>query len=54
MESTKANYEKVSKEINKALTKREKAKADIEKEIVSETAQLQKLQQEKERLLIEG
>lgn len=54
MENTKANYDKVSKEIIKALTKREKAKAAIENEIASEAAQLQKLEQEKERLLIEG
>ena len=54
MENTKANYEKVSKEIDKALAKRAKAKAAIEGEITAERAKLEQRQQKRESALLEG
>lgn len=54
MENTKANYERVSKDIEKMLAKRAKAKAAIEGEITAERAKLEQRQQRKESALLEG
>ena len=44
MENTKANYERVSKDIEKMLAKRAKAKAAVEGEITAERAKLEQRQ----------
>lgn len=54
MENTKANYERVSKDIEKMLAKRAKAKAAIEGEITTERAKLEQRQQRRESALLEG
>lgn len=54
MENVKANYERVSKDIEKELAKRAKARAAIENEIAGEMAKLQELEQKKAELLMQG
>ena len=54
MENTKANYERVSKDIEKMLAKRAKSKAAVEGEITAERAKLEQRQQRRESALLEG